>query len=291
MKVGGFTIIRNAVTHDYPVVESITSILPICSEFVVAVGESEDDTLEVIRGIDSPKIRIIETVWDESLSGQDGSVFAHETNKALSALSDDLDWGFYLQSDEVVHEKDLNQIKEEMSRCQDRDDVDGLLFNYLHFYGSYDYYASSPHWYRHEIRAFKMNRGVYSYHDAQGFRKGNGEKLRVKLVDAYIYHYGWVKEPTVMQRKRIFQLGYHLEKVSEEELSRGSFDYGDIDQMARFDGSHPRTMHDRISRKNWDFEYDLSYNRTSMKDRFKNLAQRYLGIELGYKNYKLVRSK
>jgi hypothetical protein len=30
---------------DYPIVEAIKSILPICDDFVVAVGNSDDDTL------------------------------------------------------------------------------------------------------------------------------------------------------------------------------------------------------------------------------------------------------
>ena len=60
MKVAGFTIIRNAIKFDYPVVEAITSILPICDEFVVAVGNSDDETLQLIKQIDSPKIKIFE---------------------------------------------------------------------------------------------------------------------------------------------------------------------------------------------------------------------------------------
>ncbi|MBM3912615.1 MAG: glycosyltransferase family 2 protein, partial [Sphingomonadales bacterium] len=45
MKVSGFTFIRNAVLLDYPILEAIRSILPLCDEIVVAVGKSEDETL------------------------------------------------------------------------------------------------------------------------------------------------------------------------------------------------------------------------------------------------------
>ena len=115
MKVTGFTIIRNAIKFDYPVVEAITSILPICDEFVVAVGNSEDETLQLIKNIHSPKIRIIETVWDDHLR-QGGQVLAIETNKAFDAIGTDTDWCFYIQSDECVHEKYLAAIKESMLR-------------------------------------------------------------------------------------------------------------------------------------------------------------------------------
>ena len=67
MKVSGFTIIKNALLYDFPVVESISSILPACDEFIVAVGKSDDDTLGLIKSLRSDKIKIIETVWDEQL--------------------------------------------------------------------------------------------------------------------------------------------------------------------------------------------------------------------------------
>ena len=62
MKVAGFTFIKNALIYDYPIVEAIQSILPLCDEVVVAVGKSEDKTLELIQSIHPSKIRIIETV-------------------------------------------------------------------------------------------------------------------------------------------------------------------------------------------------------------------------------------
>ena len=132
MHVTGFTFIRNAVRFDYPIVEAITSILPLCDDFVVAVGNSEDDTLGLIKAIDSPKIRIIETVWDESLR-EGGRVLAVETDKAFQAISDQSDWCFYIQGDEVVHEKYHEIIYAEMKKWKDTPEVDGLLFNYRHF--------------------------------------------------------------------------------------------------------------------------------------------------------------
>jgi hypothetical protein len=104
MKIAGFSFIRNAVKYDYPIVEAILSILPLCDEFVIAVSKSEDNTLKLIRSIGSPKIRIIETVWDDSLR-KGGAVLAQETDKALQAVSDDVDWAFYIQRDECLHEQ------------------------------------------------------------------------------------------------------------------------------------------------------------------------------------------
>ena len=193
MKVSGFTFIRNAVKYDYPVVEAIKSILPVCDDVYVAVGNSEDSTLELIQSIDKQKIKIIETTWDNSPEvNRGGMVFALETNKAFQAIPADSDWAFYIQGDEVIHEKYLGNIYSSMEKYQYDKQVDGLLFNYMHFYGSYDYIGISPKWYRNEIRIIKNDKSIYSFRDAQGFRKGEDLKLNVKPVDAYVYHYGWV---------------------------------------------------------------------------------------------------
>src|SRR5258706_12511825 len=135
MKVSGFTIIRNAVKYDYPIVESITSVLPLCDEFIVAVGNSSDNTLGLIQAINSPKIKIIETVWDDDLR-EGGRTFALETDKAFQAVLSDCDWAFYIQADEAVHEKYYPAIREAMEKYKDDRSVDGLLFHYKHFYGS-----------------------------------------------------------------------------------------------------------------------------------------------------------
>jgi len=289
VKVSGFTIIRNAIRFDFPVVEAIQSILPICDEFVVAVGESEDGTLDLIQNINSRKIRIIETVWDENLIGRTGEVLASETNKALQAVSDDTDWAFYIQSDEIVHEDDLPVIQTTMGNWKDDQNVDGLLFQYLHFYGSYEYLGSSPHWYSHEIRIVRKKKSIYSYRDAQGFRKGNDKKLGVHPIDARIYHYGWVRHPSTMQDKRIFHMKWAFKSVSNTELKKRGFDYSEIDSLEVFTGTHPVVMQKRINGKNWSFKYDLTYNRLSIKNRVKQFVKRYFGIELGYKNYRLLR--
>jgi hypothetical protein len=291
MKVTGFSFIRNAIKYDYPIVEAIRSILPLCDEFVVAVGNSEDNTLDLINSIDKNKIKIIQTVWDDTLR-EGGKVLADETNKAFRAIADDSHWAFYIQGDEAVHEKYFDSIHSAMKKWKDDKRVDGLLFHYLHFYGSYDYVGTSPRWYQNEIRIVRNDKNIYSYRDAQGFRKGNNEKLRVKPVNAYIHHYGWVKEPAAMQRKQeSFNKLYHNDEWVEKNILKSQqFDYaGHIDALAKFTGNHPLLMQERIERINWQFEHDISFNRLSLKNRFKLLVKKLFGIQLGYKNYKLIR--
>ena len=291
MKVSGFTFIRNGIDYDYPIVEAIQSILPLCDEVVVAVGKSDDDTLSLIQSIDSDRIRIIETTWDDTLR-EGGRVLAMETDKALAAVSSDTDWCLYIQGDEVLHEDGYPAIKKAMMDNLHRSQVDGLLLPYLHFYGSYDYVGTSSKWYRNEIRVIKPGRSIYSFRDAQGFRKGANEKLRVARVNARMHHYGWVKEPAAMQRKQEnFHKMWHDDRwMTEHVVASEAYDYGrEVSQLARYDGTHPNVMRHRVQLQNWTFDTDISIDRRTVKDRLKTFCYNRLGIELGYKNYLAAR--
>ena len=291
MKVTGFTFIRNAVKFDYPVTEAIRSVLPLCDDFVVAVGNSDDDTEELIQSVDKQKIKIIKTVWDDSPEmKRGGKVFASETNKAFQAVPDDSDWAFYIQGDEVVHEKYLDAIRAAMEKWKDDLRVDGLLFKYLHFYGSYDYVGISQRWYRNEIRVIRNNKSIYSYRDAQGFRKDDNIKLNVKPVDAFVYHYGWVRKPEVMMSKIKNASTYYEDIKWIQEVGKGqqSFDYSSIDALKLFNGTHPAVMEEHIKRKNWNFEHDISFNKLPLKYKGKIFLRKYLGINTFYENFRII---
>ncbi|HNA79141.1 MAG TPA: glycosyltransferase family 2 protein, partial [Turneriella sp.] len=246
MKVTGFSFIRNAIRYDYPIRESLLSLLPLVDEIVVAVGKSDDDTLELVKNIDPARIRIIETEWDDSLR-EGGRVLALETQKAYEQI-DGGDWAFYIQGDEVLHEKDYPAIRSAMQKWANDTRTDGLLFDYRHFYGSYDYTGASRRWYRREVRVvrpphFTLNpqMRIFSYRDAQGFRKNGNEKLRVRQVNAGIYHYGWVKPPAAqMQKQQTFNKYWHDDEWMQKNIpSAAEFDYSNIDSLTRFTGAHP----------------------------------------------------
>ena len=291
MKIAGFTFIRNAVKNDYAIVEAITSILPICDEFVVAVGASEDETLALIQSIPSDKIKIVETVWDDA-KREGGATFALETDKALQAISKDIDWAFYIQGDECVHEADLPVVKAAMEANLADSNVEGLLFHYRHFYGSYQHVAVSRRWYRREIRVVKMHPGIHSYKDAQGFRK-DGKKLKVKLIPAHINHYGWVKPPEGLNNKvRNFTQFYHDDAwLAENVPADYQFDYGNAERLFRFEGTHPAVMADRVARSNWPFYFDPVELEKRMTFRRKILQkiEDLTGYRVGeYKNYRML---
>jgi hypothetical protein len=290
MRVSGFTFIRNGVKYDYPVVEAINSILPLVDDFVVAVGNSDDETLELIKSINSDKIKIIETLWDDS-QREGGRVLALETDKAFQAISAASDWCFYLQADEVIHEQDIPVIKAAMHQYLDDERVDGLLFNFLSFYGSFSYVADNYDWVRREVRVIKNNKQIYSYGDALGFRKNDNEKLKVKSVKATIYHYGWVRPPQIMQQKQAnFQRLWHNDQwIEKYVVDTSDYDYSQIEWLSEYKGSHPAVMQIRIESINWEFRFDLSKRKTKFKYKVKRLIERLTGYVVGeFRNYKII---
>ena len=292
MSICGFGIIRNAVKYDYPIVESIRSALPLVDEFILLVGKSDDETLALVKNID-PKVKIFESIWDDTLR-EGGRVLAVETDKALALVPDKYTWALYLQADEVLHEQDHENIRQSCSRWAHDDKVEGLLFAYKHFYGSYDYVATSSRWYRNEIRVVKNKGNVFSFRDAQGFRKQPDEKLKVKISGASVYHYGWVKPPEKMQIKQYdFQKLWHKDDwINHRYSASGTFDYSSIDHLEKYDAPHPSAIKQRIALVNWRFERPLELNKKTFKERVKDFFEKIIGWRPGeYKNYTLLKGK
>lgn len=289
MKVCGFTIVKNAAKLYYPIKESILSILPLCDKFIIALGDcdSDDTTRELLESIGSPKIEIFDTVWDKTLQ-KGGKVLAVETNKAFDAIPTEYDWCFYLQADEVVHEEYHSEIKAAMEKYLNDTEVEGLLFKYRHFWGTYDYIGINRQWYRQEIRIIRNDKAIRSYGDAQGFRK-NDKKLKVAPVNAYVNHYGWVRPPEIMSKKNLnFAKLYH-ENI-DDTVPIVAFNFDEVDAVKKFEGTHPAAMQERISQLNWKVNIDESKIKMTFRDKMLFIFEKITGYRLfEYKNFILIR--
>lgn len=306
-------MVRNATKLYYPVKQSIQSILPLVDEFVVAIGNCDEDdhTLEEIRSIRSEKIKIIRTTWDLE-KYPDGMEHAHQTDIAREACTGD--WLFYLQSDEIVHQKYLPVIKKRCRELLHDRTVEGLLFEYRHFWGDYNHYIVSHAWYPREIRIIRNDKDIHSWESAQSFRRipnFNGityrqhegtYKLKVAKADAYIHHYGWVRPPDYMQKKR---KAFHVIHKGEEEAGKmfaqekQQFDYGRLKSLRLYREEHPQVIRPLLEKFNWASQlyYDrvptgrVKHKHEKLKYRLLTfLEQRLFGGRtiLGFRNFILL---
>jgi hypothetical protein len=293
--ISGFTFARDAVRLDYPLKESILSALPIVDEYVVNIGDCTDDTVALVESIGDPRIRIIRSTWDPSRYVH-GATNADQTDIALAECRGA--WCLYLQADELIHEQDFERIQAAVARVSRRPEVEGLLFRYNHFWGDYGRVQRSHNWYSREVRMIRNGLGTRSWKSAQSFRR-DGRKLVVADCGASIYHYGWVRHPEVMRRKTIALDSLHhgrdwVEKRHPEPSM--PWDYGPLDRVAVFRGTHPAVMAGRIASKAWraedysDPSHPPDHKHLRPSIRLLSALERIIGRRIGeYRNYILVK--
>jgi glycosyltransferase involved in cell wall biosynthesis len=296
VKISGFTFIRNGLALGYPFVPAIQSLLPLCDEIIVNVPRSTDDTLAAVRKIGDPKIRIIESEWDEAQRSA-GLAMSHHTNIALRECTGD--WCVYIQGDEVLHEKTLPLMRAAMEREVNNPGVQGLLVDYTHFYGSYWTYAYSFGWYQREVRVVRRDPRIQSRGDAQGFRTVDNEKLHVKSSGGHYFHYGHALAPEQarIKRENFLKLSRDDATVAQEIQNRPQQFYDDDQKVKQFTGTHPSVMRDTVAAANWTYtsrspliRFGRKYRRSYFWEDVAMLVKRMTGITIGvHKNYRLIR--
>jgi hypothetical protein len=246
--LSGFTIVRNAVKLDFPIVPAIRSVLEVCDEVVVNVGKSEDDTRDLVAAINDPRVRILDTEWDFT---KKNIMLSIETQHAMDACRGS--WGIYIQADEVLHERGAQILKEKVAEWDRDDRVEGLLVKYLHFYGGFDRIATSRRWYRREVRCVRLGKDIRPYQGAQGFRVGPSyRKVRARPTDAEMFHYGWARPAKAIKEKleiskTIYPWGGNR---FDKEQARGFLEW--IPLLRDFTASHPAAAHEWIAERTHD---------------------------------------
>jgi len=285
MKVSAFTFIKNGQILGYPFIQSIQSILPIVDEFVINVGQSEDDTLALVQSINDPKIRIIQSTWNDNMHDR-GYVYGQQ--KMIAQFNCTGDWAFYIEGDEVYHEDDLNKIKASMQAYVDDPEVEALVFDFYHFYGNANSYLDSPGWYRSEARIIKNS--VRSYAPDGLFwlvldSNKKGRYPKAKHTGAHCYHYGWVRSEEQMNLK-----SKKVQKYWGGEPAK--IDYSQMDQsiIKGFSGTHPKIVKDWLPKDKGIYQTDPNYEPTKKqkKHRLMLKLEKWFNLELSKKHYKLI---
>jgi glycosyltransferase involved in cell wall biosynthesis len=263
MKTSAFTIIKNAIKYDYPVVESIKSLEPFVDEYVVNIGDSDDETEKLIRENfeNNPKFILFNSVWEPKEQGM--AFFRNQTNLALEKCTGD--WVFYLQADECVHEEQMERFGDEIFLAEE-EGKKAMMFEFLHFEKNYSKlkktYSEGFDAYEREIRAFKNDGNVFSHGDAMGFAYKDKQKdiksvpERLYLSRSNIFHYGYVKDPKTMLEKKLYLKEFYYndatftedqKKIEEGKIrSKGGL-YKYSRQLNDFTGTHPSSMMGKIS--------------------------------------------
>lgn len=298
MKVSGFFIVRHGTKFDYPYLESLRSVLPVVDELVINVGIGEDSTLAEIqkfaREEGQGKVMIFESHWplDDPEKRKGGKILSEQTNLALDRCTGD--WCIYIQADEVLHEEDYPALKQALAEAQLRPEVDGLLFDYRHLYGSFDVIQESRSAYRREVRAIRRSSGARSVGDAQSFRLADGSKPCVILSGARIFHYGWVRTPEAMKEKTTFMdtLYHGAQSAGSGPATGNNYQYKRFWGLKRFKETHPAVMRERIRVRNWSWDLENSPMNLGKKDLTKiplDFFETLTGIRLfEYRSYRLV---
>jgi glycosyltransferase involved in cell wall biosynthesis len=286
-KISGFTIVRNAVKLDFPLEASLHSILPICDEVVVNVGRSDDETLDLVRAIADPKIRIIETEWDFGLKSR---MLAEETQRAMRACR--YPWGVYIQADEVLHERGAAALRAAIERHDADRRVEGLLVKYMHFYGDMDTIAVNRRWYRREVRAVRLDPAcdVRSFRDAQGFRVGpNHRKIRARLTEAEMFHYGWARPTQALHAKREANSAIWGDQRRDPHRPLLSWFPG----LRRFQGTHPVVARPWVDARREDAARRVGpphFRPSHLRYYASDVIERLTGARVfEFRNYELVR--
>jgi len=286
-RLSAFSIVKNAQIYDYPIESALRSILPLVDELIVNVGHSEDDTLDLVRGIDDPRIRIVERDWGTE-KDRTTKVHSEETNFVMDLCSHD--WAFYIQADEILHEDDHEGLRAALREAAARPEVEGLVFDYLHFYGSPDWWVWGRRWYRREIRIVRRSSGIRSRAGAQGFKiPPDWRRVNAIPARARIFHYWAAKSLDALKARRRLWARYW----SGDEEEWGKWDFERPRGLQPFTGTHPAAIRDWIASREWPYrpeeyespDWDYDEIRSWLSDRVES-ATGWRMFE--HRNYRLL---
>ncbi|MBT3585451.1 MAG: hypothetical protein HN509_11140 [Halobacteriovoraceae bacterium] len=294
-KISGFTFIKNGLSLGYPIAESVQSIEPLCDQIVINVGfdnpelTGDDGTWEYLNDtFQGSKYLFLKSFWDPELTSR-GLILSDQTNIALQKCTGD--FCQYIQGDEVIHQDDLAHIEDSLKVMVDDQNIHGLLFNYLHFYGNVDIIKHTRSSYRREVRLIRNGLGIKSWLDAQGFRHSNNTKINCIQGKPRIFHYGWARQQQVMTQKvKSFDKLYHGNQYDSEDFS-----YQKIWGLKKFHDSHPQVMQAWIEKNQNQLDVlnlPLRFEWRNFGLAFSDFVEKYTDYRIGeYKNYKLVKAK
>lgn len=258
--LAGFSYIYNGIDFDIPFIESIKSVIHIVDEFVLTECYSKDGTWEKCLKLQEEypnKIKLLRRPWVEHFS--EISLLANWT---ATHIDEDIQYCMQLQSDEVIHEKDLDILRR-LPELMNLNNKTAARWRYNHFLGNPS--TTFPFCYSELVRVIKRGLGWQIIGDGVQYAK-DGSLLppeEVLETNIQVFHYGKMKDPKKGFKKEVdFQnlfkdVGFPDPKMKEmkEKLGEEYCDYVYLfesnivdNKIQKFEDSHPLVMHEYLKK-------------------------------------------
>lgn len=266
-----------------------------CDEIIINVGfddpecKKDDGTHEYLRShFTHHKYKFLNSWWDPNKT-KSGLILSEQTNIALKAAEGK--FIHYIQGDEAIHENDFPAIHNGIIKMDKDQKIEGLVFDYKHFYGNLDVIKHTRNTYRREVRVIRNSIGLQSHLDAQGFRHLDGSKPNCIRIDASIYHYGWARPKNIMAKKiKVMDRFYHGDQFDRHD--KEEFEYNRIWGLKPFKGTHPRVVIPWVAKNQSDldvFKLKLKFGPKDLGLVVSDAIEYLTDYRLGeFKNYKLI---
>jgi len=180
-------VIKNGLVNGYPFWESLLSCCSFADEIVISEGYSRDrtyDALKVFQERHPNKVKLFRTNWDRFRSGC-GEVIAKVSSEAISKCS--RQWVYYLQADEIIHEKNIEFIRNIPSSK-----FNSVKFMFAHFIGSWKPLPVGGAAYSSAIRMVRNIPAISMVGDGWTFQGKIDPICPKELCPMPIFHLGWV---------------------------------------------------------------------------------------------------
>lgn len=287
-RLSAFSYLKNGVVFDYPFIESLLSIAPICDQIIVCyASESTDGSREALEALQAklPQLELYPSkVWQTPGLSQ-GEVIRLAAEEAEAYC--DGDWLLHLQADEVYLNAEVLSIKNYLDQYHCLD-IDGFFFQVLHFYADYDMVigpqGAKAGWYQETMRLSRAGKAKH-IQDAwtQLLKEPQSKALRVPIR---IFHYGHVREKEAMRLKASYmERLYHDLADDYEVCAAQAFEYNAVPKelIEPFDAEHPETMLKRISSQRLAHSlHSWSMTETRRQKPRLLVIGRYPGVKKGY---------
>jgi glycosyltransferase involved in cell wall biosynthesis len=242
-----YTTTYNSIDQEYCIVEGIRSALGFADEVIVVDSHSNDGTVEAIESINDPRIKIYEIDWLPRIGWA-----MYKIAKSMAIGRCTKDWCVLMDADEVFHELDYDKIKKVPYSVADN--IIGVKFNTLHFYGDYKHLLNGSKSWKdlYTNKVYMVRNGLGIHHGNSGMDiDAHVDRYGIPLKQEYLvhlnisaFHYGHIRSDAAYLKKQNRMHSFYEGK----EVNNTAIDRIDLKNLGTFIGTHPITMKNRVEK-------------------------------------------